>query len=342
MLYANSIIPKENDAIVLPERRHLRIKEVLSRTANGIVLLAQPQIGNATRNLILKTLTPERTDADRFELECTLARQLSCMLPRLVPNVEEVCDDAVFKPESGVPQYLGKAMVMERVSGKNLRKHTEDCVDHAEKNEITDSSQIADHWGLNFKGALPIAFGLTRLVQSMHEVGIVHRDIKPRNVMVTPHDYGVKLIDFGLSCPVGDDKFYKRGMLVGSPGYIAPESIFQDRADFNPASVQGDIYGIGATIYAIHCAGGENKFKGINQYIMALNRGIIDIPEVRRDSPLVSIIKRTMCPLDDRYATIDELLSDLVALIHGVFEHHNMSALKPQLPVQEAPVATAS
>ncbi len=336
-----SVIPQENDAIVLPEHGHMQIKEVLSQTANGIVLLAQPQIG-AARELILKTLTPNRTDVARFELECTLARRLSCMLPRLVPHVEEVCDSAVFRPQAGVPMFLGKAMVMERILGKNLRQHTEDCVDAAEKNEITDSSQIADHWGLNLRGALPIAFGLTRLVQSVHEAGIVHRDIKPRNVMVTPHDYGLKLIDFGLSCPVGHDKFYRPGTVIGSPGYIAPEAIYQDSPDFNPASVRGDIYGIGATIYAMHCTGGENKFKGINQYVMALNRGVIDIPEVRRDSPLVPIIKRTMCPIEDRYSTIEELLSDLVALIHGVFEHHNVSSLEPQMPAQEAPVATAS
>ncbi len=306
------------------------------------MLLAQPQIGNATRNLVLKTLTPGRTDEDRFALECTLAQRLSFMLPRLVPHVEEVCDSAVFKPQSGVPMFLGKAMVMERITGKNLRKHTEDCVDHADDNELADSAQVADHWGLNFKGALPIAFGLTRVVQCMHMAGIVHRDIKPGNVMITPDYYGLKLVDFGLSCPVGDDKFYKRGMLVGSPGYIAPESVYQDRPDFDPASVRGDIYGIGATIYAMHCTGGENKFKNINQYLMALNRGIVDIPEIRRDSPLVPIIKHTMCPLEDRYATIEELLSDLITLIQGVFDDHDISLFEPHVPEAVAPVATAS
>jgi eukaryotic-like serine/threonine-protein kinase len=80
-------------------------------------------------------------------------------------------------------------------------------------------------------------------LQAAHAVGIVHRDVKPGNVLITPQG-GVKLTDFGIATVQGDPTLTGRGLVMGSPAYMAPEQALGDRV-----TAAADAWGLGATLF---------------------------------------------------------------------------------------------
>jgi serine/threonine protein kinase/tetratricopeptide (TPR) repeat protein len=78
-----------------------------------------------------------------------------------------------------------------------------------------------------------------------HEHGVVHRDLKPGNIMVVRS--GVKVLDFGLAVRQGEDALTEKRLLMGTPAYMAPE-----QREGKPADVRTDIYSLGCVLYEMH------------------------------------------------------------------------------------------
>jgi hypothetical protein len=85
---------------------------------------------------------------------------------------------------------------------------------------------------------------LATVLEAAHRAGIVHRDVKPGNVMV-PEDGGVKLADFGVAFLQGDAQLTTTGLVLGSPAYMAPE-----QARGQESGPPADLWALGATMYA--------------------------------------------------------------------------------------------
>jgi tRNA A-37 threonylcarbamoyl transferase component Bud32 len=81
-------------------------------------------------------------------------------------------------------------------------------------------------------------------LRAAHRVGIVHRDVKPGNVMVPPGEGRVKLADFGIASLAGDPQLTATGLVLGSPAYMAPE-----QASGQPSGPATDLWALGATMY---------------------------------------------------------------------------------------------
>jgi serine/threonine-protein kinase len=101
-------------------------------------------------------------------------------------------------------------------------------------------------------------------LQAAHAAGLVHRDIKPGNLLVGPGDQ-VKITDFGIAYAAGSAPITRTGMLVGTPAYLAPE-----RAEGAPATPASDLYSLGVVGY--QCLTGEPPFRGTPIEVAAAHR----------------------------------------------------------------------
>jgi Protein kinase domain len=127
-----------------------------------------------------------------------------------------------------------------------------------------------------------IGLQVASALEAAHAAGIVHRDVKPGNVMV-PEDGGVKLADFGVASLQGDPKLTATGLVIGSPAYMAPE-----QASGEPSGPPGDFWALGATMF--FAVEGEPPFdKGAS--IPTLAAVVNEDPRpLRRAGPLAPVI----------------------------------------------------
>ncbi len=113
--------------------------------------------------------------------------------------------------------------------------------------EYVDGQSLADlireHGRITPLRAARIGVSLAYALEAAHRAGVVHRDVKPGNVLVST-DGQARLTDFGIAVSEGDATLTEAGMLVGSPAYIPPERARGDRV-----GTAGDVWGLGATLF---------------------------------------------------------------------------------------------
>jgi eukaryotic-like serine/threonine-protein kinase len=150
-----------------------------------------------------------------------------------------------------------------------------------------------------------------------HAEGIVHRDVKPENILVTP-DGEAKLCDLGLARSAGDDmRITQAGMAVGTPYYISPEQVRGKDPD-----ARSDVYSLGASLY--HLATGIPPFDGDNAMAIMhkhLNETPLRPTDLRPDGvsrALEAVIARMMArDIEDRYQDMKEVEEDLAKVASG-------------------------
>ncbi|MET8045914.1 serine/threonine-protein kinase [Micromonospora sp. NPDC005215] len=111
--------------------------------------------------------------------------------------------------------------------------------------ELAEGETLAAHLRagpLDWRIAVRVCAEVAAALAAAHAEGIVHRDVKPANVMLTPS--GVKVLDFGIAIPTGAPDPTPTGMVLGTPAYLAPEQL--ERAPATPAS---DMYALGVLLY---------------------------------------------------------------------------------------------
>jgi serine/threonine protein kinase len=142
-----------------------------------------------------------------------------------------------------------------------------------------------------------------------HQQGIVHRDINPSNILVQPNDR-IKILDFGLACPVGTEDFSN----TGTAYYMAPEQI-----DGGPVDHRTDIYALGITAYEMLT--GRRPFPEDNARAlldMHLTLDIADPGHIISDIPdelREFILKAASCDPDQRYRDMEQALAVLRPLV---------------------------
>jgi len=259
--------------------------EELGRGGMGVVYKAEDT--KLKRTVALKFLPPELTHIadvkDRFMREAQAAAALDH------PNI---CTVYEFD-EAEEKTFISMAYV----EGKSLRKSLESGP-------------------LELDEALRIATQVAEGLQIAHKKGIIHRDIKSANIMVT-EDNQAKIMDFGLARMTGGTLITQEGTAMGTIAYMSPEQAQGEEVDHRT-----DIWSFGVVLYELFT--GQLPFKGEQDQAVVysiLNRKPKPLAELRSEIP-VSIGQVVDKALeknpDERYQQIDELLDDLKSISAGI------------------------
>ena len=194
-----------------------------------------------SRPVAVKLLHPGYADQaealGRFKAEARHAGSLSH------PNIARVYDYS--EPAGGQPPYL----VMELIDGPSL-------------------AGVLAGGPLGAARTMDVVAQAAAGLQAAHASGLVHRDIKPGNILFAPGGM-VRIADFGIAHAIGSAPVTATGMVMGTPGYIAPE-----RVSGGPAGPASDLYALG--IVAYECLAGAPPFTG----------AALEVATAHRDCPL--------------------------------------------------------
>lgn len=209
----------------LPEQiSRYRVLGLIGKGGMGIVVKGYDEM--LQRTVAIKILSPhlaqDETTVARFLSEARAAASLQH--PNIITIYEAGEDKGLY--------YF----VMEFVNGKDL------------------ATVLRERGSLSVEETLVIAEQIASALDYAHQRGIIHRDIKASNIMVTV-DGLVKVTDFGIARVLGGERFTQTGVLVGTPEYMAPE-LWEGKE----ASKASDIYAFGVLVYEMLT--GEVPFSG--------------------------------------------------------------------------------
>ncbi|MCC5830369.1 MAG: serine/threonine protein kinase [Phycisphaeraceae bacterium] len=183
---------------------------------------------------------------------------------------------------------------------------------HTVYDDLTSNKQYDE------KEALRIALQIARALDHAHKAGFIHRDVKPKNVMLTKEGTA-KLADMGLARAVSDREAAEAeaGKAFGTPYYISPEQI----RGLVDVDYRCDIYGLGATLY--HMVTGRVPFDGPNPSAVMhkhLRAELIPPDHIRSDltTGISEVIEVAMAKdRKDRYRSTEDMLNDLEEVAEG-------------------------
>ena len=270
-----------------PEYGKCRLDRVIGRGANSTVYLAWHQALNIP--VALKVIDKPKGQEDQgLSLRVTREAQIAAQLTHA--SIVRIYDCG----ETADSYFL----VLQYIEG-------ETCLDTLNRDGPFE-------WRRAVEILRQVADGLSYA----HQRGVIHRDLKPQNIMVDRHG-DARLADLGLAKVVapGQASETLRVDVLGTPHYMSPEQVKQPgQVDF-----RSDIYSFGATLY--HMTTGVPPFDGATPYeIMAkhLDAPLTSPREIRPDlpEPLCALIARSMAKsAQDRYQSYDELVADLEGLL---------------------------
>ena len=256
------------------------ILEILGE--GGMAFVYKARDTQLERLVAIKTLKPnyvnQETFVERFKREAKTAANLNH------PNIVQIFDWGI----EDEPFF-----VMEYIEGNTL------------------TSIIAKNRTISLSDILFIGAQVSSGLHAAHEKGLVHRDIKPGNIMITP-DGKVKVTDFGIvSLQNEESDITKTGSILGTASYISPE-----QAQGKPVSIESDLYSLGTVLYEL--ISGKPPFAG-DTPISTATKHLTERPEkpssFRRDLPKgveSAIMKLLEKATYDRFKSAEDLRATLL------------------------------
>ncbi len=246
----------------------------------GMAVVYKAKCHRLNRLVAIKILKDEYSRDEEFRRRFRAESQAVAMLSH--PNIVSVYDVS----QSGDTDYI----VMELIDGITLKQYME-------KKGV-----------LNWRETLHFSIQIAKALEHAHSRGIIHRDIKPHNIMILKNG-SVKVADFGIARVISAQSTLTREAL-GSVHYISPEQAKGSRVDN-----RSDIYSLGVVMYEMLT--GRPPYDGetpVSVAIKHINAGAPMPSELNPNIPggLEQITMHAMCAnLDDRYASATEMLYDL-------------------------------
>jgi tetratricopeptide (TPR) repeat protein len=266
--------------------RRYEIVEELGKGGMGRVYRAFDN--KVEEEIALKLLKPEiahnKKTIKRFRNELKLARKITH---------KNVCRMFDFHEEEKTP-----FITMEYVQGESLKAFIQKQGILPEEKTINIAQQIC--------------LGLSEA----HQIGVVHRDLKPQNIMMDLEG-NAKIMDFGIAHFLEAEGVTQTGMIIGTPDYMSPEQVEGKKAD-----QRSDIYSLGIILYEM--VTGKVPFKGDTALSIALKHKTETPPDPRKLNDQVSddlscmILKCLEKDSKARFQSVDELLAELRNIEEGM------------------------
>jgi eukaryotic-like serine/threonine-protein kinase len=239
-----------------------RLQAPIGRGAMGVVWRAHDQL--LDREVAVKEvqIAETLTDAERanaYQRTLREAKTAARLNHPAVVTVYDVCQD------EGRPW-----IVMQLISAQSL------------------DQVLAASGPLSPRRAAEMARQLLSALSVAHAAGVMHRDVKPSNVLLGSDDRAV-LTDFGIATFQGDSKLTQTGMVMGSPGFTAPERIRGE-----DASAASDLWSLGATLFAAVEGHGPFEQRGgaITTMSAIINEDAPDAPDAGALGPVIAALLR--------------------------------------------------
>ena len=247
--------------------------------SGGMAVVYKAKCHRLNRLVAVKVLKSDLAEDADFRRRFRDESQAVAMLSH--PNIVSVYDVS-----RGETEYI----VMELIEGITLKQYME------------------KRGQLNWREGLHFVTQIMRGLRHAHSRGIVHRDIKPQNIMVL-RDGSVKVADFGIACLSNSGETLTQEAL-GSVHYISPEQAKGDRID-----ARSDIYSAGVVLYELLTNRlpfeGDSAVSVAIQHLSSVPLSPREInPEVPEALELICM-KAMACDIEKRYASADEMLADL-------------------------------
>ena len=276
--------------------------EILERIGTGgMAVVYKAKCHRLNRLVAVKILKADLAQDEDFRRRFNAESQAVAQLSH--PNIVSVYDVS----RGGDTEYI----VMELIDGITLKQYME------------------KRGQLNWRESLHLITQIMRGLSHAHSRGIIHRDIKPQNIMVL-RDGSVKVADFGIACLENSAQTLTQEAL-GSVHYISPEQARGDRTD-----ARSDIYSAGVVLYEMLT--GRLPFEGDSAVSVAIQH-LSSIPlaprEINKDIPeqleLICMKAMTAAP-EKRYPSADAMIADLEAFRKnpGVSLDFELSDLRPE------------
>ncbi|CAM5458498.1 protein kinase [Streptomyces viridifaciens] len=272
------------------------------------------------RQVALKSMHSELGRDDSFKERFRREAQAVARLEH--PNIVTVYDSGEdVAPDGSSTPYI----VMQLIDGKGLRE--------------TINEAVAQHGAVPTEEALKVTVGVLNALEASHDMGLVHRDIKPGNVMFDRKG-NVKVMDFGIARALesGVTSMTQTGMVVGTPQYLSPE-----QALGKPVDARSDLYSVGVMLFEMLT--GQLVFDGDSAFSIAYKH-------VQEEPPAPSSLNRSITPAVDAYvaqalrkdpahrfqsaAAMRDEAERLIAELKGGGSGHALQASSP-LVIKEGP-----
>src|SRR5271157_4981105 len=231
--------------------------------------------------LMHREIASDSDQLERFRREARSVAQLNH------PHVVTVIDAGEEPSPEGASPYI----VLEYVEGETLK------------------DLIRREGPLEIPQAIAYAIEIARALGAAHEHMIVHRDVKPQNVLISVEG-GAKITDFGIARTLTEEGLTMAGRVLGTTDYVSPE-----QALGQPVTGQSDLYSLGVVLYEMLT--GEVPFRGKTPVAVAMKHVREQIPDVQRQRPELSaataaVVDRAVAKdLSERYPDAASMVADL-------------------------------